>query len=361
MKETPLHEEHIRLGARMIDFFGFHMPVQYSSIIDEVDCVRQRVGIFDLCHMGRIVVAGPDREDVVKRAVTKNIEKVPVGAARYGLLLTPEGTIKDDVLVYREEEAVHVVINCSNRERDHQHFLEHGEGKDARVENVSDEQTMIALQGRGSQATLAPLTDVDLADLGYYRFTRATVAGVADVLLSRTGYTGEDGFELFFGAEEGPAVWRKIVESGEAHGLGPIGLGARDVLRLEAAMPLYGQELTLELNPFEADVGFGVSMKSDFTGKEALRTAKQEGVAKKRVGFVVNSKRIPRPGMDLFGGDERIGQVTSGTFSPTLDRNIGMGYVTIGHEAVGTRIDVEAKGKRHPAEVVELPFYKRER
>jgi aminomethyltransferase len=348
MKETPIHEEHVRVGARMIDFFGFHMPVQYTSIIDEVNCVRQRSGIFDLCHMGRIVVTGEEREEVVKQAVTKNVEKVPVGAARYGLLLTPEGTIKDDVLVYREVDAVHVVINCSNRERDHEHFLEHAEGKSAEVRNVSDEQTMIALQGPASERVMAPLVDGDLSELGYYRFRRATVAGVDDVLLSRTGYTGEDGFELFFGTGEGPAVWRRILLAGEPHGLQPIGLGARDVLRLEAAMPLYGQELTLDTNPYEADVGFGVSIKSEFTGKEAIKAAKQAGITRKRVGFVVDSKRIPREGMELFAGDRRIGHV-------------GMGYVTSEHSAVGGRVDVESRGKRMPAEIVEMPFYKRER
>ncbi len=361
MKKTPLHEEHLRRKARMIDFFGFHMPVMYTSIIEEVKCTRARVGIFDLCHMGRIVVTGPEREDVVRRAVSKNVKKVPVGAARYGLLLTPEGTVKDDVLLYREEDRVHVVINCANRERDHRHFLEHAEGCDAVVRNVSDEQTMIALQGPASARVLAPLTDADLDGLGYYRFTRAEVAGVPRVLLSRTGYTGEDGFELFFGAAEGPAVWRALLESGEEHGISPIGLGARDVLRLEAAMPLYGQELTLEINPFEADVGFGVSMKSEFTGREALLRVKEEGIRRKRIGFEAESRRIPRTGMDILAGGEKVGWVTSGTYSPTLEKNIGMGYVPVEHAEIGAALEVDVKGKRIPAAVVEMPFYKRER
>ena len=256
---------------------------------------------------------------------------------------------------------MHVVINCSNRERDHEHFLEHAAGVAADVANVSDAQTMLALQGPASIAVLAPLVELDLEDLGYYRFTRATVAGVEDVLLSRTGYTGEDGFELFFSADEGAMMWRKLRESGESHGLQPIGLGARDVLRLEAAMPLYGQELSLDVNPYEADVGFGVSMKSEFTGKEALKAAKAAGIARKRVGFVVESRRIPRPGMDLLAGDERIGNVTSGTFSPTLSASIGMGYVTVEHAEVGAGIDVDVKGKRVRATIATLPFYKRER
>ena len=360
MKTTPLTDEHIRIGARMIDFFGFDMPVQYTSIIDEVNCTRQRCGLFDLTHMGRIEVTGGDRENVVKRAVTKNVKTVPKGAARYGLLLTPEGTVKDDVLIYREEELVHIVVNCSNRERDHEHFLAHAEGHDAEVRNVSDEQVMLALQGPRSQDVLQPLAGMDLSELGYYRFTRAKVTGV-DVILSRTGYTGEDGFELFFTPEEGPRIWNLLRESGEPHGLQPIGLGARDVLRLEAAMPLYGQELTLETNPFEADVAFGVSMKSEFTGKEAIVAALEAGLTRKRVGFVVDSRRIPRTGMEIYVGDERKGLVTSGSLSPTLEKTIGMGYVSLDLTEVGSEFEVDVKGKRLPATVVEMPFYKRER
>jgi len=360
MKNTPLTEEHILAGARMIDFFDFHMPVMYTTIIDEVTCVRKRVGLFDLTHMGRIEVSGPEREDVVKAAVSKNVKTVPKGAARYGLLLTPEGTVKDDVLIYREEDMVHVVVNCANREGDLAHFEEHGTGHDVTIRHVSDEQAMIALQGPKSQATLQPLTDLDLDELGYYRFTRGKVAGF-DAIVSRTGYTGEDGFELFVAPEAGVPIWQGLHESGREHGAQAIGLAARDVLRLEAAMPLYGQELSLEINPLEADVAFGLSMKSEFTGKEALVRAKEAGVTKKRIGFQVDSRRIPRTGMDIVSGDEKVGWVTSGTFSPTSGKTIGMGYVPIDLAEVGTSIEVEMKGKRLPITVVEMPFYKRER
>ena len=360
MKKTPLNAWHIAAGARMIDFFGFHMPVMYSSIIDEVTATRTKVGIFDLTHMGRLEITGPDREAVARAACTKDVDKIPVGAARYGLLLTEEGTVKDDVLVYREPEMVHVVVNCSNRDGDYEHYLAHAEGRDAKVVNVSDDQAMIALQGPESEALLNPLADLELSELGYYRFTRAKVAGV-DTILSRTGYTGEDGFELFVPAADGAKVWEAIVARGEPHGLKPIGLGARDVLRLEAAMPLYGQELTLELNPFEADVAFGVSMKSEFTGREALAAAKAAGIRKKRVGFEVHSKRIPRTHMDILANGEKVGEVTSGTLSPTLDKVIGMGYVPIELAEPGTALEIDVKGKPQPAVVVELPFYKRER
>jgi aminomethyltransferase len=360
MKTTPLTEEHIRVGARMIDFFGFHMPVMYSTIIDEVTCVRQRCGIFDLTHMGRIEVAGEEREEVVKAAVSKNVKTIPKGGVRYGLLLNEQGTVKDDVLVYREPDLVHVVVNCANREPDLAHFMEHAEGRDVEVRHVSDDQAMIALQGPRSEDILRPLADTDLTELGYYRMTRTTVDGV-DTILSRTGYTGEDGFELFLPKDAGEQIWKALVASGDGHGMQPIGLGARDVLRLEAAMPLYGQELTDETNPFEADVSFGVSMKSEFTGKDALVKAKEAGLTRKRIGFEVDSKRIPRTGMGIVSGDETVGAVTSGTFSPTLEKTIGMGYVPIGLAEVGTSIEVDAKGKRLPAKVIELPFYQRER
>ncbi len=360
MIHTPIHDEHLALGARMIDFFGFHMPVMYSSIIDEVNCVRQRVGLFDLTHMGRIEVSGPDRLEMVKAAVSKNVKTVPVGAARYGLLLTDEGTVKDDVLIYREEEMVHIVVNCSNRQVDHDHFLAHAKGRDVTVRNVSDEQAMLALQGPASERALEPLVETDLSELGYYRFLRTRISGT-DVILSRTGYTGEDGFELFLPPDQGARIWRELLSSGADVGMQPIGLGARDVLRLEAAMPLYGQELTLERNPIEADVTFGVSMKSEFTGKGALVRVKEEGSSIRRVGFVVDARRIPRTGMEIFVGGEQVGWVTSGTMSPTLEKVIGMGYVPVAHSETGARFDIDIKGKRFPAEVVEMPFYKRER
>jgi aminomethyltransferase len=255
---------------------------------------------------------------------------------------------------------VHIVVNCANREGDLAHFREHGAGRDVTIRHVSDEQAMIALQGPKSEATLQPLTDLDLSELGYYRFTRGKVSGF-EAIVSRTGYTGEDGFELFVAPEAGVPIWKGLHESGAEHGAQAIGLGARDVLRLEAAMPLYGQELTLETNPFEADVTFGVSMKSEFTGREALVRAREAGIEKKRVGFIVDHKRIPRTGMDIVAGDEKVGWVTSGTFSPTVGKTIGMGYVPVAMSEVGTSIEVDVKGKRLPIRVVEMPFYKRER
>jgi aminomethyltransferase len=217
---------------------------------------------------------------------------------------------------------------------------------------------MIALQGPGSNETLAPLTDLDLSTVGYYRFTWADVNGTRS-LVSRTGYTGEDGFELFLPVEPGIAMWNALMESGRPHGLVPVGLGARDVLRTEAAMPLYGQDIDETTNPLEADLAFGVKLERDFIGAEALRAVKEKGLTRKRVGLEVDTRRVPRPGCDLYVGEDRIGTVTSGTYSPTLSKNIAMGYVPVDRSEPGTEIEMDIRGRRHPARVVPLPFYKR--
>jgi aminomethyltransferase len=359
---TPLHSVHVELGARLIDFFGWHMPVLYGSIPDEVLNVRRAVGLFDLCHMGRLTVSGPEREDAVQRVISNGIDRIKPGAIRYALLCNEQGTILDDTLVYNDEPngLFHIVVNASNREPDFEHVRKHIEPYDAVVENVSDEQTMIALQGPASEAVLSQLTDFDLSELGYYRFRHGVVNGV-DCIVSRTGYTGEDGFELFFAQEPAVEMWKAIAAAGEAHGLAPIGLGARDVLRTEAAMPLYGQDIDLTTNPLEADVGFGVKLDKDFIGAEALRAAKEAGLTRKRVGLEVDTKRVPRPGCELFVGDEKVGTVTSGTFSPTLEKPIAMGYVPIGLAEPDSTLEMDIRGRRHGARVVPLPFYKRPR
>jgi aminomethyltransferase len=362
MKQTPLHAVHLELGARMIDFFGWHMPVFYRSLPEEVRTVRTAVGLFDLCHMGRLVIAGPERAEAVQRVISNGIERIKPGAIRYALLCNERGTILDDTLVYHDApgETWHIVVNASNRESDLEHVRRHIEPFDASVADVSDDQTMIALQGPRSVDALAPLTDVNLDEIGYYRFVWGDVRGVRS-LISRTGYTGEDGFELFFPREPSREIWDALIESGREHGLEPIGLGARDVLRTEAAMPLYGQDIDLTTNPLEADLGFGVKLERDFVGAEALRAVKERGIERKRVGIEVDTRRVPRPGCEILSGDRRVGTVTSGTHSPTLEKNIAMGYVPTELAEPGTELVVDIRGKRHPARVVPLPFYKRPR
>jgi aminomethyltransferase len=362
MNETPLHAVHIELGARMIDFFGWHMPVSYTSTTEEVLATRKAVGLFDLCHMGRLVVTGPQRGEAVQRVISNGLERIKPGCIRYALLLNERGTIIDDTLVYNDEptETFHIVVNASNRDRDTEHVRAAIATHDATVANVSDDQTMIALQGPSSHAALQPLTDVDLSALGYYKFTWGDVSGVRSIV-SRTGYTGEDGFELFFPREPAIEVWRAIMESGRPHGLVPVGLAARDVLRTEAAMPLYGSDIDETTNPLEADLGFGVKIERDFIGAEALRAVAAKGIERKRVGLEVETRRVPRPGCELLRDGATVGRVTSGTFSPTLQKNIAMGYVPIGLAEPGTELEMDIRGRRHAARIVPLPFYKRAR
>ncbi|HKX46501.1 MAG TPA: glycine cleavage system aminomethyltransferase GcvT, partial [Planctomycetota bacterium] len=267
MHATPLHAVHAALGARLVDFAGWHMPLQYGPILDEVRTVRERGGLFDLGHMGRFRVTGRDAVALCDRVATNRVEKIPQGAIRYALFCDEAGDPLDDLLVYRGADEVFLVVNASNTERDLAWIRGHAQGFDAAVEDQTASLSMLALQGRISEAVLQPLVaGLDLATLGYYRFGFGTVCGLRDVRVSRTGYTGEDGFELYLPPAETERVWHALLESGRPHGLAPIGLGARDTLRLEAGMPLYGHELGPGLNPIEAGLGFGVSLHASKAG-----------------------------------------------------------------------------------------------
>ena len=274
MKATSLHDLHVELGARMVDFGGWRMPLQYDSILAEGKCVRTACGLFDLGHMGRFSVEGPDAVALVDRVCTNHVAKVPVGAIRYSLLCTEAGYPIDDLLFYRDEAGVYLVVNAVNTQRDLAWIRDHAEGLDARVEDLTDGSAMLALQGPHSQAILQRVvSDLDLGSVRYYRFGFGTVCGIANTRISRTGYTGEDGFELYLPTAEGPRVWKELSAAGAADGLRPIGLGARDVLRLEAGMALYGHELDEEHNPREAGVEFAIALteaKGDFVGRAAL-------------------------------------------------------------------------------------------
>ena len=363
MRQTALIEAHRQAGARLIDFAGWEMPVQYKGIVDEVTLVRHHAGIFDLGHMGRLVVSGPDREAFVERLFSANLGKMKFGKAKYGFLLNEQGFPIDDVIVYRDKDAVHVVINAGNREADDRWVRDQAKasGLRATVRNVSDEQAMIAIQGRESEATMQPLCSVDLSSIPYYGFASGKVSGV-DTLIARTGYTGEDGFEVFPEHAKGRRVWDDILGAGKPFGVAPIGLGARDVLRLEAGMPLYGNEIDLTIDPLEAGLDFGVDLAKDQTvGIPALRARKAKGLARKMVSLVAHTPRVPRHGCTLHDGDRLLGTVASGTASPTLGKNIATGLVPVDRSAVGTRFEVDIRGQRHPIEVVAGPFYKRPR
>lgn len=363
MRQTPLHAAHVRAKARLVDFHGWEMPVQYQGILEETRQVRAHAGLFDLCHMGRLVVTGPDREALVERVFSANLGKMRTGKAKYGFLLNERGYPLDDVIVYRGADAVHIVINAGNRDRDDAWVREQAasRGYRATVANVSDEQAMVAIQGRDSEATLQPICDADLSALGYYAFTQARVLSIP-MLIARTGYTGEDGFELFFPKDEALRVWDAMLGAGKPFGVCPIGLGARDTLRLEAGMPLYGNELDLDILPLEAGLDFGVDLtKDDTIGIPALRAAKG-ALARRLVSFVAHSGRVPRHGYDLVDGDGRVlGKVASGAASPTTGKHIGTGFVPLAQAAVGSTFFMDVRGSKQPVEVVQGPFYKRPR
>jgi aminomethyltransferase len=364
MKETPLHSVHVQLGARMVEFGGWHMPLQYGSILAEGQTVRTRCGLFDLSHMGRFEVRGRDAVALVDRVCTNHCAKIPVGSIRYSLLCREDGRPLDDLLIYRDEVGVYLVVNASNTERDLAWIRAHAQGLSAEVVDTTPQSAMLALQGPRSEEILARVTTgLDLGALKYYRFGFGTVVGLARTRVSRTGYTGEDGFELYLPAREGERVWHELARAGKDLGLEPIGLGARDVLRLEAGMALYGHELSEEGNPREAGVEFALALtpeKGDFIGRaglEALGRARRARL----VGITTEGPRVPRQGHELFRGAETVGTVASGGVSPTLGTNIGSAFVQLGLDDEGVELELDVRGKRQPCRVRALPFYSRTR
>ncbi len=364
MKETPLHSVHVGLGARMVEFGGWHMPVQYASILAEGRTVRRTAGLFDLSHMGRLEIAGHDAIGLVDRVCTNHCARTPSGAIRYSLLCGEDGFPLDDLLFYRQESGVYLVVNASNTERDIQWIRSRTAGLEARVVDRTAEQAMLALQGPRSVEILASVVSgIDLGSIGYYKFAFGTVCGLPGTRISRTGYTGEDGFEIYLPAAEAERVWHEISRAGSPAGLLPIGLGARDVLRLEAGMALYGHEIDERTNPFEAGLAFAVALtpeKGDFVGRAALERLRSS-TTRRLVGIVTEGPRVPRQGMELLEGDEGVGKVASGGVSPTLGTNIGSAFVRLGHDAEGRELEIDVRGRRQPCTVRELPFYSRTR
>jgi aminomethyltransferase len=364
MKLTPLHEEHVRLGAKMVEFGGWNMPVQYGPILEEVRTVRSKAGLFDLSHMGRVRITGEDRVAFVERLATCFVARIPEGAIRYGLFCKADGAPIDDLLVYKGADEVFLVVNASNTAVDLAWMREHVDGLRVAIEDQTDALAMLALQGRESQAILQTLTsDLDLAKIGYYKFGFGTVSGLPRTRISRTGYTGEDGFEVYVPRGEAVRLWRELSEAGAPRGLAPIGLGARDTLRLEAGMPLYGHEIDAQHDPVQAGLAFGISFspeKGDWIGRAALeRIAKAP--TRRLVGLKTDGPRVPRQGYKLFDGARELGYVVSGSVSPTVGANIGTCYVPMDAGEPGTTCELDIKGKRQPATFCALPFYSRTR
>jgi aminomethyltransferase len=358
--QTALHDWHKGHGGRIVDFAGWAMPVQYTSIVEEHKAVRERAGLFDISHMGRLLFSGPDVLPWIERVTTNHVAKLAPGQIQYSLMVDDGGGILDDILVYHApDDGYSIVCNASNRAKVVDQLKKNKVG-DARTQLLdwTMATTMIAVQGPRAHATLQRLCDTPLGFLGYYRAITANVLS-AKCLVSRTGYTGEDGFEISFAEEMAVQIWEGLLDSGQPEGVVPCGLGARDTLRLEAAMPLYGHEMDETVNPYEVGLGWAVKLeKGDFVGREALRRLKANP-ARKRIGLTLAGKRIARQGATVLDDGRRVGVVTSGTFAPTLGRSLAMALVEPGASAVGTALNVDIRGQVEPASVVPLPFYRR--
>ena len=358
MLQTTLHDWHVEHGGRMVDFAGWHMPVQYTSITEEHQAVRTNVGLFDISHMGRLRFDGPHASPFLDRLLTNNVAALKSGRIRYSLVCREDGGILDDVLVYRLNGSYMLVVNASNREKILQWINQQRAEFEFSSIDGTTETCMIAIQGPQALQTLAPLVPVDLTRMKYYTAVESEFDGHS-LLVSRTGYTGEDGFEVIINAQQGPPLWEQLIAAGAL----PCGLGCRDTLRLEAAMPLYGHELDESIDPLTAGLHFAVKLDAgDFIGREALLALRDAPTDLTRIGLALDGKRIAREGAQLFTNDgQNIGRVTSGTFSPTLEKPIAMGYIARSHSQPGSVVDVDIRGKRQPADIVPLPFYKRDR
>ncbi len=347
---TPLHDAHVRLKARMVDFHGWRMPVQYSGIVEEHSAVRSRAGVFDISHMGRVRIVGPARRPFLQRLLTINVDGVPPGRCRYAFMLTEKGTIIDDLLYYAGTEHDILVINASNREKDLAWMRRH-QPSSVRLEDLTFTTSLLAVQGPGSPAAVRKSLGIDPSPLRYYSY-----ATFGDILVSRTGYTGEDGFEILLPADAAAGAWEKIL----AAGVTPAGLGARDTLRTEAGMPLYGNDIDDTTTPLEAGLAFAVELeKGDFIGRDTLVAAGDP--ARLLSGMVLDSSRIARPGCEVRLEGRSIGAVTSGTWSPTLRKSIAMAYLPVPARRPGAPLEIDVRGKVEKARVANLPFYRREK
>ncbi|MBC7324607.1 MAG: glycine cleavage system aminomethyltransferase GcvT, partial [Moorella sp. (in: Bacteria)] len=335
-------------------------PVQYSSIIEEHQRVRTAAGLFDVSHMGEIVIKGPDALRLVQKLITNDATRAVGDRVIYSPMCYPDGGVVDDLLVYPQGEGEYLlVVNAGNIDKDCAWVRENAAGFQVEISNISPATAQLALQGPASLAILQPLTEVDLAPLGYYRWIRGEVLGV-ECLISRTGYTGEDGFELYFEAAAAPSLWRQILAAGREAGLVPAGLGARDTLRLEAAMPLYGHELGPDINPLEAGLDRFVCLeKGEFNGRAALAAQKEMGVRRQLVGLTMVDRGVPRPGYPVLAQGRQAGQVTSGSYAPALGKNIALALVVAGTASADAEVEVSIRGRGYRAVVVNLPFYRR--
>jgi aminomethyltransferase len=365
MKPTPLTHKHIAAGAKMAEFAGYNMPISYTGIKDEHFAVRQGVGVFDVSHMGEFIVRGKQALDLIQQITSNDASKLAIGDAQYSCLPNGRGGIVDDLLVYRLEEdqcsegerAYMLVVNASNMDKDWDWIASHNTF-DTRLINISEQTALLAVQGPKAAQALQPLTDIPLGDMKYYTFKKGRVAGIDNVLVSATGYTGSGGFELYVANEHAEALWEAVMAAGQPFDIKPCGLGARDTLRLEMGFCLYGNDIDDTTSPLEAGLGWITKLnKGEFTDSDYLNRQKTEGLSRKLVGFVMEGRRVPRHDFPLADADGRtIGKVCSGTQSPTLDKAIGLGYVETAFAKPGTEIYVDIRGNLEKATVCKLPF-----
>ncbi|MFH1373390.1 MAG: glycine cleavage system aminomethyltransferase GcvT [bacterium] len=355
--KTPFYDFHVAAGAKMVAFAGFQMPVQYHGITAEHLAVRHNVGLFDLSHMGEFEVSGDEALAFLQKTTTNNVAALDVGQIQYACMTTAEGGIVDDLLVYRLDDGYLLVVNAANIDKDFAWLQKHLSG-DVQLTNVSSETGLLSIQGPNAQRVLQKVTDHDLNSMAYYTSVVAEIAGIK-LLFSRTGYTGEDGFEIYIPQQHCAALWQAITEAGREHDLQLIGLGARDTLRLEMKMTLYGNDIDETTTPIEAGLSWIVHLDKDFIGRDVIAGQKARKPSRRLVCLELEGRVFPRHGYDIYDDGEVVGHVTSGTFSPSLKKPIALGYVPRSRAKAGSTVTVEIRGKRHPAVVVKPPFYKK--
>ncbi|NLP44760.1 MAG: glycine cleavage system aminomethyltransferase GcvT [Peptococcaceae bacterium] len=358
MKKTPLYELHVQAGGKIIDFGGWALPVEYEGIIREHETVRTAAGLFDVSHMGEILVEGPDAEKYLQKMLTNDLAPMQDYQVYYTFMCYPDGGVVDDLIVYKYNANLYLlVVNASNKDKDYEWLLQHRAGQ-VTITDVSDNYALFAVQGPNAQRILQDMTSTDLNQIKFFRFSSEVIIGDTPVMISRTGYTGEDGFELYLSPDQAPSLWQKILEQGQKHGLRPVGLGARDTLRFEAALPLYGHELSADISPLEAGLGHFVKFsKSDFIGKEALLRQKEGGVKRKLIAFEMLERGIPRAGYEVQADGKTIGYVTTGGIAPSLNKNIGLALIASDYAQEGQTIEVAIRKRSMRALIIPKPFY----
>lgn len=361
-KQTPLYETHLRYGGRIVEFGGWLLPVQYTGIKEEHQAVRKRAGLFDVSHMGEVRVTGANSLNFLQNLVTNDVSRLTNNQVLYTPMCYPNGGTVDDLLVYKKQDKDYLlVINAANVEKDFEWMQNCTQNFDIKLENISTQMAQLALQGPLSQQILEKLTRVPLSELKYYWFWPDIEVAGKKVLLSRTGYTGEDGFEIYCSPVDAVTIWDSILEAGTSEGILPVGLGCRDTLRFEACFPLYGHELSSDISPIEAGIGMFVKLdKGDFIGCEVLRKQKLNGTARKIVGFEMVDRGVARAGYSVTQADREIGTVTTGSYAPSLDKNLGLAFIQSDHAKLGQAIAIQIRGKNVSAQIIAKPFYKRE-